>query len=122
MMFFLRKIRILAILIIPALVWVGYNNAANWHLHRLEFGLITTHSHSYEKTSESDQPFKTHKHNNWELIILNQIFQILLVITALAVIAILVKQSFHRLVIQAPILIISNNSKDLIPVRGPPSV
>ena len=118
----LRKIRPLVFILIPALLWIGYNNAANWHFHRLKYGIVTTHSHSYDKSADDGQPFKNHKHNKWEIIYLNQIFYSFLVCLSLSIISVLIRRTFNILKPQIIEVQYVQSSQYIIPVRGPPSV
>ncbi len=117
----LRKIRPIVFIIIPALLWIGYNNAANWHLHKMQYGIVVTHAHSYDKSADDGQPVKNHKHNKWQIVYLNQIFYSFLVCLSLLIISILLRSSFSILKPQ-PIRIYNSKSQHyLITVRGPPS-
>ena len=116
----LRKIKFLVFLIIPALLWIGYNNVANWHLHQLEFGLLTSHAHAYERSAGNDDPVQDHQHNKRELIFLNQIFQSFLVCLSLFIIASIVRRPFNYLDQKHSETLIYRSPYKLIPVRGPP--
>ena len=118
----LRKIHLLALIVIPALLWVGYNNASNWHFHKLKYGIVTTHSHVYNKSANSENPAGDHHHEKWELIILNQIFHTLLAFFSLIVLVTLIKQSFNIIKLKPRRSGRSISYENLIPVRGPPSV
>jgi uncharacterized membrane protein len=80
------KIKLIAIIIIPSLLWISYNNSANWHFHRLEFGLLTSHSHIYDRSKDAGSPIKDHKHDKRELLCLDQIFHALMVWCSLSLI------------------------------------
>lgn len=118
----LRKIRLIALIVMPALLWVGFNNASNWHFHKLKYGIVTTHSHVYNKSANSENPAGDHHHEKWELIILNQIFDALLVFFTLIVLATFINQSFRKIRIKSGRPERSISYENLLPVRGPPSV
>jgi len=49
------------------------NTAVFIHSHRLADGTIITHAHPFQKSKESNQPYKTHHHNNTDLFRLREI-------------------------------------------------
>ena len=82
-MSFLRHIKkLILILLIPALCWVFYNHAANWHFHILPNGMIVEHAHPYDKHANPDSPFHNHNHTKSELLYLDIITHVLVVIVA----------------------------------------
>lgn len=84
-MFFFRHFRLLfLILILPALVWLFYNQEANWHYTRLPNGMLIEHAHPYDKHNSSHSPVQNHSHTKSELLYLDIITHFfVLVITSL---------------------------------------
>jgi hypothetical protein len=60
----------LSIIIIPIVLLLFYNQAANWHLHKLPNGIVIEHAHPYAKDKTDDTPFQKHSHNNFEYLVL----------------------------------------------------
>ncbi len=61
---------------LPQVLWLFYNQAANWHFHRLENGCVMQHAHPYQKSGWGNTPFQDHKHTPIECSILSTISQI----------------------------------------------
>ena len=118
----LRKIRFLALILIPAILWISYNNAANWHLHKLKYGFLTSHAHVYERSAESDKPLQDHKHTSREMILLNQVFESLFICFSLIIISFAVKQPFNFLTAKPLEVHLNKIPGNLVTVRGPPPV
>jgi hypothetical protein len=112
--------RILAIVLLPAFVWLMYNNAANWHLHQLSSGWIISHAHPFDASDGADNKFPAHTHNSAQLLVLNEISDLLtlaIVVVALSVLLIKVHQHYFTSVVQEKLIFHSF----LIPyLRGPP--
>lgn len=85
-MSFFRHFRLLfVVLILPALVWLFYNQEANWHYTRLPNGMLIEHAHPYDKHNSSHSPVQNHSHTKSELLYLDIITHFfVLVITPLA--------------------------------------
>lgn len=73
-MIFVRKNKytFLAILL-PAILYLYYNTAANGHYHKLSDGEIVCHSHPYQHQTSKDSPFENHHHADFEYSVLAQI-------------------------------------------------
>lgn len=112
--------RILAIILLPAFIWLMYNNAANWHLHQLSSGWIVSHAHPFDSSTDSNGTAPCHKHSATQLLILNEISSLL--IQAIVVVAVFVffrEGQAQRFLLQVRVQIIRNYLP--IPLlRGPP--
>jgi hypothetical protein len=68
-----------------AMMLFSYNNAANWHFHKLGDGTIVKHAHPYQKGTNPDTPFQKHQHSGKEFFFFHFLSQfIALTITAFA--------------------------------------
>lgn len=69
-----RKItKLLSIYVLLAIVGlIVFNKIFNTHTHIQADGVITTHAHPFDKTTEN-KPFKSHQHSSLELIALDTI-------------------------------------------------
>jgi hypothetical protein len=74
----LRKL--LLALVLPALIWLFYNQTANWHYTRLANGALIEHAHPYDKHGNSNLPGPNHPHSESELLFLNLITHIIVLI------------------------------------------
>ena len=70
-----RFYKILALLTLPLVVGLFYNQAANQHWHKLENGIVVEHAHPFERSSDTTTPFQNHHHSNQDFIILEMLFQ-----------------------------------------------
>jgi len=117
-----RKIRSLILMIIPAILWISYSNTANWHLHELEYGFLSSHDHAYERSANSDKPIQDHKHNSREMILLNQVFEFLFISFSLIIISFAIRQPFNFLTAKTLEIHVNKTPGKLVTVRGPPPV
>jgi len=108
-------------LIIPSILWISYNNAANWHFHQLEFGLLTSHSHAYDKSCNAGSPIKDHEHDNKELLYLDQVFHALMVWFFTSLILLIVKPPRNILAILSSEMEAEAGPVIIHNVRGPPN-
>ena len=113
-----RPVSFLLIILILALF---YNNAANWHFHKLPNGIIVEHAHPYAKFPSSEYPYQQHQHSDLEYLILDTIFHAaFIVILALAGLRLFPGKPVVPAVIPARII---NHRYSAFPLlRGPPSV
>jgi len=72
----LRIKKIALFITLPLVLWLFYNQAANWHFHLLENGDVVEHAHPYQNSGKSDSPFQDHHHTEFEFSVLSLISQI----------------------------------------------
>ncbi len=68
--------QIVAALLLPAMCWLFFNSAANWHYHLSPTGEIVKHSHPYTHSEGEDngaQPFQEHSHKQSDFASLEQV-------------------------------------------------
>lgn len=71
---FVRKNKyIFLAILLPAILYLYYNTAANGHYHKLSDGEIVCHAHPFQHQTSKDSPFENHHHSNFEYSILTQI-------------------------------------------------
>lgn len=58
-----------------AMMLFSYNNATNWHFHKLDDGTIVKHAHPYQKGTKPDAPFQKHQHSGKEFFFLQFLSQ-----------------------------------------------
>jgi len=63
-------------LVIPAMMALYYNQAANWHYHILPNGLVVEHAHPFKKNHFPGTPFQQHHHTDLELSLLSLLYDI----------------------------------------------
>jgi len=65
--------RILCLLALPLVMGLFYNQAANWHLHKLDNGIVIEHAHPFERSCNTNAPFQNHQHSSQDFIFLGMI-------------------------------------------------
>jgi hypothetical protein len=71
-------IRIVAVMLLPAMWWLFFNSEANWHYHLSPTGEVIKHSHPYthsERPDDSPLPFQEHNHKQADYVCLEQVTQ-----------------------------------------------
>lgn len=120
-MIFVRKNKyIFLAILLPAILCLYYNTAANGHYHKLSDGEIVYHSHPYHHQSSDDSPYENHHHSDFEYSILTQIsnpFTLLYVFLVLLVLFIVCYKKFEY---PSNILFTASKYYLLNVYRGPP--
>jgi hypothetical protein len=95
-----RKITnvIFASLLIPVIMLFFFNAAVNQHSHLLDKRIIITHAHPYSKNIDFQNPFKSHKHTDFQYFFLSLISipVLILVFLVLSFILNLIKKSSFK--------------------------
>ena len=106
---------------LPLVLGLFFNQVSNWHLHKLENGLIVEHAHPFQQEENNSSPFQDHKHSNSEYIFFAQISSglVILIFTLVALLAVIskipsLKRGIFSIFVQSP-----DFSANLL--RGPPS-
>ncbi len=88
-----RKIKkSILVVLLWAICLVFYNQAANWHYHMLNNGMIIEHSHPYDKQNDSGASFPNHNHSESFLLFFDMISNFFVILIA----AIGVQQVFRN--------------------------
>lgn len=82
-----RLYRILSLLALPLVMGLFFNQAANWHLHRLDNGTVIEHAHPFERSCNNNSPFQDHHHSGQEFIFLGMISNALTLLLVAFVVA-----------------------------------
>lgn len=85
-------------ILIPMVFALFYNQAANWHLHVLNNGLVVEHAHPYQEDQIPGTPYQQHQHSAFEYLALAQISNL---VTLLVVVAALLALSPARKLLRA---------------------
>jgi len=108
----------LSLLLIPILLYIGINNLANVHYHKMADGTVVCHSHPFGSGSQ-ESPFESHHHSATSYLVLQQVntFSFLVIIAILLLSGLLYLRSIKTILLQnyGPILPYS-----FISLRGPP--
>ena len=68
---FVRKNKFFFIaILLPAILWLYFNQAFNGHYHILPNGEIVYHAHPYHHQNSTESPFENHQHSKSEYFIL----------------------------------------------------
>ncbi len=69
-----RKIRqILAVFLLPLVMWLFFNQIAYRHYHLLDNGIVVEHAHPFKNNMQKDTPYQKHTHTDAEFFFLAQI-------------------------------------------------
>ncbi len=71
---FLYKLFFIAL--IPAVLFLFYNQKTNTHYHILDNGQVIEHSHPYKNSATPGSPYQEHEHSSSELIFLSLLSEI----------------------------------------------
>jgi len=71
MTFIYRYMKFLALVFLPAIIWLFTNATINTHTHILDDGVRITHAHPFDKNTGKTNSFPTHKHTRGELNIIS---------------------------------------------------
>jgi hypothetical protein len=113
-----RPVSFILIFLIIALF---YNNAVNWHFHKLPNGIIVEHAHPYAKFPSSEYPYQQHQHSELEYLILDTVFHAAFII---ALVFSGLRLFPGKPVVRdiKPVYIINNRYSAFPFLRGPPAV
>ena len=81
----------LILVALPAIMWLYYNQAANWHYHITSHGIYIEHAHPFQKNTSAGSQFPNHTHTDLEYSILAQISQPVFIWGIVAALSILIR-------------------------------
>jgi len=115
--------RLISFLLILFTLALFFNNAVNWHYHKLPNGILVEHAHPYGKhSSTSNSPFEKHHHSDFEYLILDLVYYSGLVILV-AVLAIKIfNESKIPQQLPKPVPVIRSVYSRLPLLRAPPVI
>lgn len=111
---------LLAMIAIPALMFLYFNQVANWHYHITTEGFIVEHAHPFTNNTLPDTPFQDHEHSDAEYLMLAQMMQSIgVVVFVLLLLGILFRPAKNPAVI-TPVPLLAGIDPGTITPRGPP--
>ena len=112
-----------SIITIPIVLLLFYNQAANWHLHKLPNGILVEHAHPYTNNSSSESPFQNHQHSSLEIHILAIISSFVGLAIVLSLNLVLLTRAPLKIARIAKSLIVKYSyHSSFAPHRGPPQI
>jgi len=87
---------LLALLLLPAFMFLMHNQVANWHYHLLPSGIPVKHAHPYNKAELPVKPFAGHSHTDLELLIFGQLSQTFTAFLLVLLLGQLIKVCFRK--------------------------
>jgi hypothetical protein len=114
--------QLLSFVLIVFTLALFFNNAVNWHYHRLPNGIVIEHAHPYHKpSSAAGAPFESHRHTDIEYLILDLIYGSGLVIVLAYTGLTIFRQFGNKPELPEPLAIAVHEYSLFPPLRGPPS-
>ncbi len=112
--------KILVTIALPALMFLYFNQSANWHYHITEDGFIVEHAHPFSNSIIPGTPFQDHEHSDAEYLFLAEMMHSLgLVFVVLLLIGLLLQSKKQSSILTIPAFVPENGTQPIIP-RGPP--
>jgi hypothetical protein len=116
----MRKLLSFALITFTLLLF--YNNAANWHFHKLSNGIVIEHAHPYSKLpSPENSPFEKHQHSDSQYLLLDLIYNSWLIIVLIYSGSLLVLVQNRIIRVLQPLPVYNNLIASLPFLRAPPS-
>lgn len=117
-----RKLsKLILLLSLPAIMWLYYNQVANWHYHILGNGIVVEHAHPFSNKTASGTPFQQHNHSELEYFFLAQLSNILTLVVVVLGIAAFTVNIMPRPVKRPVLVSLVSPYPCWKPLRGPPS-
>ncbi|MDG5799264.1 hypothetical protein QA597_02690 [Marinilabiliaceae bacterium ANBcel2] len=105
---------------LPLFLWLGYNNAANWHYHVNSQGAIVKHAHPYQPSKDTSSNCQEHSHSKAEFAILALLYTFAGLLTLFFLINAIKKECREKKIsIKSQFFLKSLFTKE-IQLRGPP--
>lgn len=108
------------LLTLPAVLWLYFNQAAFWHFHILENGIVVEHAHPFKNNPKPGTPYQSHHHSDFEYSILAQLSQILGILLLLVIAGLFLLKSKHYLYPSYDSITLTSTYGKAIRLRGPP--
>ncbi len=120
--------RLLSVALIVFIQALFFNNAVNWHYHKLPNGIIVEHAHPFSKSKSTASskapysPFEKHQHTEFEYLILDILYYGGLVLL-FAFLSLSVFREFKNRVILSKLISFYGSIHSLLPpLRAPPVI
>ncbi len=113
--------KLLAVIVIPAVMFLYYNRSANWHYHITENGIVVEHAHPFSNSLIPDTPFQDHEHSDSEYLFLAEMMHSLgMIFVILLLLGLILHPTRTKTLLPLPAFLANNGSEPVIP-RGPPA-
>jgi cbb3-type cytochrome oxidase subunit 3 len=110
------------LLTLPLVMWLFFNQVANWHLHVLGNGIVVEHAHPFKNNPLPGSPFQKHHHTELEYSILSQISNITTVILVLIALGFIFSKYRPSGRHSYQVIAYSSNNPGSHKLRGPPVI
>ncbi len=112
----------MTMIVIPAVMFLYYNQSANWHYHITDDGYIVEHAHPFSNSIIPGTPFQDHEHSDAEHLFLAEMMHSLgLVFVVLLLLGLLLQSKKRSSALPIPAFLPDNGTQPIIP-RGPPQL
>ncbi len=112
--------KLLLLIALPAILWLYYNQAANWHYHMSSKGILIEHAHPFNKSQLPGSPFPNHQHTDLEYSILAQISQLASLLVFALFLTIMIPFIPGKMAILPVTNTLPRHIRDSLCLRGPP--
>ena len=110
----------MVVIVIPAVIFLYFNQAANWHYHITEDGFIVEHAHPFANNMIPGTPFQDHEHSDAEYLFLAEMMHSLgFVLVVLFLLGLLLQTKRSPSLLPIPAFLSNDGTQPIIP-RGPP--
>ena len=107
--------------VIPAVMLLYFNQAANWHYHVTDEGIVVQHAHPFANSMIPGTPYQDHEHSDFEYLVLAQLMHTLgLVVMLLVLLGLWLDQQPRKAILPQRIHP-ATPFPDPNPTRGPPA-
>ena len=113
--------RILTFIALPAVIFLYFNQSANWHYHVTEDGFIVQHAHPFSNSMIPGTPFQDHEHSDAEYLFLAEMMHSLgMAFVIILLLGLILHPKRTKTFLPLPAFLTNNGSEPVIP-RGPPA-
>ncbi len=106
---------------IPAIMLLYFNQAANWHYHITEEGIVVQHAHPFSNNMIPGTPYQDHEHSDFEYLVLAQVMHAVGLVMMILLVLGLWLNKRPRVLLQPQRAYHTPFPTDPNPTRGPPS-
>jgi len=112
--------KLLVIIALPAVMFLYFNQASNWHYHITNNGFIVEHAHPFSNNIIPGTPFQDHEHSDAEYLFLAEMMHSLgFVLVVLLLLGLLLQPKREATLLPIPAFLSNDETQPIIP-RGPP--
>lgn len=115
-----RSCKFIFVLAIPLVLALFYNQAVNRHYHVLQNGMVMEHAHPYKSAKTPGTPFQNHQHNDFEILVLAQLWVVSSLLAIFYVLSFLIQTELQTTRAARPAFFKKNNGYLHHLLRGPP--